>query len=213
VKSAWQILQRTTDAEWLFADLQVDSLQQCEQLNVDQLAILEEVLPKHSLLYEATFFKDTSRRWILGEDVSRDLHKSKLAKGMLTGTLNHTRHDATAPIRLRQPIPDLRLVRLPHLKTVEAATTNQGIVGSANGELNRLPLLLGGGSENGQPIVGIGFGVGEGNAKGEVVDVSVVEMLDQGGLVRASELGQMDLAIHVDFHDRTSSYVRHLPLD
>ena len=57
-------------------------------------------------------------------------------------------------------------------------------VGNANCKVNRLALLLCGLGDQGKPIVGIGFRVREGNAKGSVVNVTVVETLDEGVLVR-----------------------------
>jgi hypothetical protein len=46
--------------------------------------------------------------------------------------------------------------------------------------MNRTALLDGDFGDQGEPFVGCVVGVREGNAKGAVVDVLVVEMLDEG---------------------------------
>src|SRR5215468_9636564 len=132
-----------------------------------------------------------------------DLHQPELLEGVPARSLNNGGHDALAPTRLRQPVPDLGPVGLADLGAVEAAAPDQGVVGAAKGKLNRTALLLGDPGDQGEPFVGLGVGVREGDAEGAVVDVPVVEMLDEGRLVRRAELGEMHLIVDDDFHDGT----------
>ena len=108
-----------------------------------------------------------------------DLHQAELLEGVLAHPLNNGGHDAPAPERLRQPVPDLGPVGLADLEAVEAAAADQGVVAGANGKMNRTALLLGDLGDQGEPFVGSGVGVREGNAEGAVVDVPVVEMLER----------------------------------
>jgi hypothetical protein len=80
-------------------------------------------------------------------------------------------------------------VGLADLEPIEAAAADQGVVGGANRKMDRTALLLGDLGDQGEPVVGSGVGVGERDAEGAVVDVRVVEMLDQGRLVRGAKLG------------------------
>ena len=164
-------------------------LEQGEQPRIKELAVLREVLAKKTLLVKAALLQDTGRRRVVGEDVSRDLHQAELLEGVPARSLNNGGHDALAPIRLRQPVPNLGPVGLADLEAVEAAASDQGVVGAANGKLNRTALLLGDLGDQGEPFVGSGVGVRKGDAEGAVVDVRVVEMLDQGRLVRGAKLG------------------------
>ena len=125
----------------------------------------------------------------MGVDVGGDLHQSELLEGVPADPLHHGSHDAPAPTRLRQPVPDLGQVGLADLEAVEAAGPDQGVVGAANGKLNRTALLLGDPGDQGEPFVGSGVGVRKGDAEGAVVDVPVVEMPDEGRLVRRAEFG------------------------
>jgi len=74
-------------------------------------------------------------------------------------------------------------------EVVEAAAADQGVVGSANRPMNQTNLLLGDLGDQGEPSVGRGVGVREGDAESAVVDVLVVEVLDEGRLVRRAILG------------------------
>ena len=121
--------------------------------------------------------------------MSRDLHQSELLEGVLARSLHHGGHDAPAPKRLRQPVADLGSVGLTDLEAVKAAAADQGIVGAANRKLNRTALLLGDLGDQGEPFVGRGVGVGRGDTEGSVVDVPVVEMANEGVLVRRLEFG------------------------
>ncbi len=103
---------------------------------------------------------------------------------MLAQSLNKGGHDAPAPKRLRQPVADFASVGLADLEAVEATAADQGVVSAANRPMNRTALLPGRLGDESQPGVGSGGGVGEGNAEGADVDVVVVEMFDQGILVR-----------------------------
>src|SRR5215468_5485267 len=132
-----------------------------------------------------------------------DLHQPELLESVLAQALDHGGHDALAPIRLRQPVPNLGQVGLADLQAAEAAAPDQGVVGSANRKLNRTALLLGDPGDQGEPFVGSGVGVRKGDAEGAVVEVPVVEMLDEGRLVRRAELGEMHLIVDDDFHDGT----------
>ena len=71
--------------------------------------------------------------------------------------------------------------------------------------MNGTALLLGDLGDTGEPFVGIGVGVREWDAERAVVDVPVVEMFDEGRLVRGANLGQVNLVVHDDFHDGTAS--------
>src|SRR6516165_5236282 len=102
--------------------------------------------------------------------MGRDLHQSELLEGVLARSPNNGGHDASAPIRLRQPVANLGPMGLADLEVVEAAAADQGVVGAANRKLNRTALLLGDLGDQGEPCVGSGVGVREGDAEGTVVD-------------------------------------------
>src|SRR5262245_55363678 len=178
-------------------------LEQGEQPRIKELAVLEEVLAKKTLLLKAALFEDTGRRLVVGVDVGDDLHQPEPFEGVPAQALHHGGHEAPAPIRLRQPVPNLGPMGLAGLEAVEAAAPDQGVVGAANRKVNRTALLLGGPGDQGEPFVGSGVGVRKGDTEGAVVDVPVVEMLDEGRLVRRAELGQMNLTVDDDFHGGT----------
>jgi hypothetical protein len=140
-------------------------------------------------LHEPAFCQHTSRRRIVGKDMSGDLHQSELLEGVLAHTLNNSGHNAPTPKWLRQPVADLGPMRFADLDTIEATAADQGVGGVANGEVDGTPLLLGDLCDQGEPFVGVVLGVREGNAKGAFVSVQVVEMFDEGILVRRAKLG------------------------
>src|SRR5437879_3421719 len=74
--------------------------------------------------------------------------------------------------------------------------------------MHRTALLLGDLGDQGQPFVGSGVGIGERNAKRAVVNVPVVEMFDEGGLVRWVKLGEMNLIADDDIHGGTRRHLR-----
>lgn len=53
-------------------------LQQTKQPRINKLAVLEEVLAKKAFLLKAALFEDTSRRWIVREDMGGDFVQSEL---------------------------------------------------------------------------------------------------------------------------------------
>src|SRR5262249_8910811 len=61
-------------------------------------------------------------------------------------------------------------------------------------------LLLGDLGDQGEPVAGVLLGVGEGDAQRAVVDVPLVEMFEEGALVRGAKLGQVNLVVHDDVH-------------
>src|SRR5262249_36063124 len=121
--------------------------------------------------------------------------------------LHNGSHDALVPKRLRQPVADFASVRLADLQAVETAPADQGIVGRANGPMNRTALLLGDLGDQGEPFVGSGVVVRGRNAKRAVVEVLVCEMLEKGRLVRGAELGQMHVVVDDDFHGVTRGHI------
>ncbi len=72
---------------------------------------------------------------------------------------------------------------------------DQGVLGRANGPVNRTVLLPGDPGEKRKPFVGVFCGVRDGNAEGAVADVPVVEMLGEGRPVPWAERGQTKLPI------------------
>src|SRR5207302_256496 len=110
-------------------------------------------------------------------------------EGVPAHLLDNCGHDAPPPMRPRQPVADLGPVGLADLEAVEAAAADQGVVGGANRPMNRTALLSGAFGDLGEPFVSGGIGVGEGDAQRALVDVPVVEMCNEGVLVRRAELG------------------------
>ena len=117
---------------------------QCKQVHINELPVLQEMLPQQSFLHEAAFLKDTGRRRVVRDDVGHDLDQGELVESVLAGTLNHSGHDASAPERLCQPVANLGSVRFADLKVIQAAATDQGVGGAANGEMSGLAVLIGG---------------------------------------------------------------------
>src|SRR5215472_4801472 len=88
------------------------SSQQGEQSRINELAIFAEVFPQKSLLPEAAFFQDASRRRVVREDMGGDLRQPEFFEGVPAHSLYCGSHDAAAPIRLRQPVTNLGKMRL-----------------------------------------------------------------------------------------------------
>src|SRR5262245_7843518 len=103
---------------------------------------------------------------------------------MVAYLLHDGGHDAPAPEGPSQPVADLGSVRLADLDALETAATDQVLAARANRPLHRTGLLPGNLCDQGKPFIGRGVGVREGDAEGAVVNVPVVEMLDEGILVR-----------------------------
>jgi hypothetical protein len=66
---------------------------------------------------------------------------------------------------------------------------HEDVIGGADRPMNRTALLLGDLDDQSEPLVSRGVGVREGNAQRAVVDVPLVEMFDEGALVRRAKLG------------------------
>lgn len=175
---------------------------------INELAILEEMLSQQSLLHETAFFQNTGRRRVACEDVSDELRQTEFVESVLTQPPNNGGHDALAPERFRKPVPDFSPVGLADLQVIQAAATDQAVVSCANGKMSGLPLLLGCLGDTSEKSLGVSFGIWEGNAKSEIVDVLIVEQCDNGALVRWAKLGQVKLVIHDDFQGRTYFFRR-----
>src|SRR5579875_3861271 len=118
------------------------SFQQPEQFSINQRAVFEEVLSQIAFLLKTTFFQNTGRGRIVRMDMGQDFDQTKLLESELAEPPDHSGHDAPAPERLTQPIAHFGPVRFAQLEITESTRSNQGIVGAANGEMHRTPLLL-----------------------------------------------------------------------
>src|SRR5262245_2137426 len=165
------------------------SPQQREQPRIKEPVVLEVMLPQKALLQEAALLEYTGGRGVVAEDVGRDLRQPKRVESVPAQPPDNGGHDAAAPVWLRQPVADLGAVGLADLKVLEATAADQGIVFFANRPVHRTALLFRVLREQGEPFVGGGLSVGEGDAEGAVVDVPVVEMRDESLLVQRAELG------------------------
>ncbi len=154
-------------------------------------------------LLKAAFLQYPRRRQVLREHMGNDLDQLEFLEGVVTNAPNNRGHYALAPKRLRQPVADLDSMGLAELEVIEAAAADQGVVAGANGPMHCSTLSLGDLGDESEPCVGIGIGVRERYAKGAVVDVAVVEMLDEGFLVRGAILGQLNQIVHEDLHGGT----------
>ena len=117
------------------------------------------MLPQQSFLHKAAFLKHTGRRRVVRDDMGDDLHQAELLKGILAHTLNNGGHDASAPERLCQPVPDLCPVGFADLNVIQAAAADQGIVACPNGKMGGLAVLIGGLGDTSEKCFGVG-GVG-----------------------------------------------------
>src|SRR4051794_28936689 len=108
---------------------------------------------------KAALFENTSRRWVVREDMGCDLGQPELLEGVLAYPLDNAGHDATPPKWPGKPVTDLGPVRRADLESVEAAAAAQGVLGGTDGPLNRPALLLGDFRDQGDPFIGVGVRV------------------------------------------------------
>src|SRR5262249_20763142 len=109
-------------------------------------------------------------------------------------------HDALAPVRLRQPIPDFGPVRWTELKVVEATASDQKVVFVPDRPMDRLTLLLSDLADEIEPVVGVGFSVRIGDAERALVDVLFLQMLEKRQLVGGPDFREMNAVVDEEFH-------------
>src|SRR5437868_4155585 len=113
------------------------SSEQSEQPCIQELAVLEKVLPKKPFLLKAALFQHTNRRWVVRVNMGNDFDQPELLEGVLTQALTNSGHNASTPKRFCQPIADLSPVGLADLDANEAASADEALVGAANRKVYR----------------------------------------------------------------------------